>query len=94
MLKKSDKLAKASLARINGVVAGTTTTVDARVSPLSQSLGITYDANHNVLSNQTDSRITTLESQVATLQAQVTALLTHTHNYTDNDTSMVTGVPN
>jgi len=90
----NDKLAKASLAKINNVVSGSTTTTDARVSPLSQSLGITYDVNHNIASNQTVDRITTLESQVSTLQAQVTALLTHTHSYDNNGVPAVTGAPN
>lgn len=71
---KGQHLAKAALAKANGIIAGTTGTTDARVSPLSQSLGVTYDANKNVIANTTTARIGVLETETDVLQGKVSTL--------------------
>ncbi len=64
MINQAISLAKSAMAKANNIESGTTTTIDARVSPLSQSLGITYDTAHNVVGNQTNDDITDLQTRV------------------------------
>jgi len=90
MVNHAVNLAKTALAKINNVEAGTTTTVDARVSPLSQSLGVTYDSNNNVTSNQTNDDIADLQTRLTALENRLSNYENHTHSYTDdtiNDTA-------
>ena len=98
MIQQALMLSRAALGKVNSISAGTTTTVDARVSPLSQSLGVTYDSNNNVTGNQTNDDITdlqnkinSLENNVSDLQNRITNLENrlanyenHTHSYTDD----------
>lgn len=80
MLDHISGIARASLAKVNSVTEGTTTTVDGRVSPMSQSLGITFDSAHNVTGNTTNSdildlqtRLTALEDRLVISEANMTA---------------------
>jgi hypothetical protein len=70
---KGQKLGKAALARVNSVASGDVTTVDARVSPMAQSLGIVFGTNYTVASNQTTARLTTVESAISNLEGRVTS---------------------
>ena len=79
-----------ALSKIKKIEEGTTSTTDARVSPLSQSLGITYDSNNNVVSNKTNDNITNLQTRLTVLENRLSDYENHTHNYIDstiNDTS-------
>ena len=90
---KGTKLAKAALARINNITSGTTGTIDQRVSPMAQSLGITFDGNNNVLDNGTNDDILLINAKIDAIAAlfKITfdasgsivaeEYTTHTHNY-------------
>lgn len=87
-------LSRAALGKVNSISAGTTTTVDARVSPLSQSLGVTYDSNNNVTGNQTNDDIADLQNRITSLENRLANYENHTHAYTDDtitDTNDGTG---
>lgn len=96
MVNHAVNIAKVALAKVNSVASGTTTTVDARVSPMSQSLGITYDASNNVLSNQTNINIADLLNRIATLETRLAQYENHTHSYIDDNgttsTTKTTGI--
>ena len=47
--KRGQSLGKAAIARTTRIGDGTITTVDRRVSPMVQILGITFDANNNII---------------------------------------------
>ena len=92
---KATKLAKVGIAKVSRVTSGTTSVTDARVSPLSQSFEVTYDANKNVLTNGTLDRIAVLEDQsldsrITELETQIALLLSHTHSYEDDDGTIIT----
>lgn len=59
---KNYSLSKAALARVNNIETGVTYAIDSRVSPLSQSLGITYDADSNIVINSTNNDIDALQN--------------------------------
>ena len=94
---KGTKLAKAALARINNITSGTTGATDQRVSPMAQSLGITFDGNNNVLNNDTNDDISLINAKIDAIAAlfEITfdtsgAITTeeytsHTHNYGTSD---------
>ena len=47
--RRGQSLGKAAIARTTRIGDGTVTAVDARVSPMTQILGITFDANSNIV---------------------------------------------
>ena len=49
--KRGQSLGKAAIARTTRIGDGTITTVDKRVSPIAQILGIAFDANGNIISS-------------------------------------------
>ena len=49
--KRGQSLGKTAIARTTRIGDGTVTTVDARVSPMTQILGITFDANSNIVNS-------------------------------------------
>lgn len=76
---RGKKLAKAALAKSNTVQAdlsGISGETVAKLSSLSQSLGVTYDGNNNVDNNSTNNRLDALESSVGT------TVITANANYT------------
>ena len=88
--RRGISLGKAAIARATRIGDGTITTVDVRVSPVVQVLGITFDANHNitnstvtdaVAANTTDSHT---HSNSAVLDA-ITASFTTAINTHIND---------
>ena len=94
MLEHISGIARASLAKVNSVSAGTTTTTDGRVSPMAQSLGITFDSNNNVLNNTTNANILDLQTRLTALENRLAQYENHTHSYTDAtiaDTTTGTG---
>jgi len=60
------KLAKIAIAHVRNIERGSTLVSDPRVSPLSQSFGVTYDGNNNILNNTTTTRIGSLENDTHT----------------------------
>ena len=64
--KRGQALGKAALAKATRIIAGDTTTHDPKVSPMAQSLGITFDANNNVTGNQTTDDIAAIDSKATT----------------------------
>ena len=52
------RLSKAALARATRIGDGTITTVDKRVSPMTQVLGIAFDANNNITSSSVTAAVT------------------------------------
>jgi len=95
--KKGTKLAKAALARISNITSGATSITDARVSPMAQSLGITFDGNNNVLDNEINDNIALINAKIDSLATLlgvtfdglggiVTETYTqHSHDYEDDD---------
>lgn len=63
---RGQTLAKAALAKASNIEQGTTSVFDPRVSPLSQSLGVTYDSNYNITGNNTNDRLDAIESDYVT----------------------------
>ncbi len=90
MIQQALTLAQAALGKANSISAGTTTTVDARVSPLSQSLGVTYDSNNNVTGNQTNYDIADLQARITDLENRLANYENHTHSYDDDNGTTVT----
>ena len=89
MVNHAVNLAKSAIAKVNNIETGTMTTTDARVSPLSQSLGVTYDNANNIISNQTNDNIADLQARLTNLENRLANYETHTHDYIDstiNDT--------
>lgn len=79
-----------ALQKIKKIETGETTITDPRVSPLSQSFGITYDSNNNVVSNNTNDNIIDLQTRLTKLENRLVNYENHTHNYIDttiNDTT-------
>ena len=88
--RRGQSLGKAALARTTRIGDGTIATVDLRVSPMAQILGITFDANSNIVSSTVTDAVTantaanhSLETRLATLELVLANYATHTHNYSD-----------
>ena len=56
--RRGQSLGKAALARTTRIGDGTIATVDLRVSPMAQILGITFDANSNIVSSTVTDAVT------------------------------------
>ncbi len=99
---KGTKLAKAALARITNITTGATSTTDARVSPMAQSLGITFDGNNNVLDNGTNDELVLINAKIDAMAVLFGITFdidgsiitenytTHTHDYDNNGIADVT----
>ena len=88
--KRGQYLGKAALARTIRIGDGTINTVDARVSPIAQILGIAFDTNGNIISSTVIDTVTANTTHIADLETRLSALeialadyATHTHNYSD-----------
>ena len=79
-----NSIAKSALAKANRIQSGETTTTDARVSPMAQSLGITFDSNNNVNTNQTNDDISDLQARLTALENRLLNYESHTHTYEDD----------
>jgi len=71
-VRRSGTLSKAAIAKVNNIIQGATGVTDPRVSPMAQSLGITFNGNNNVTGNTTTTRLGTAETDINNLEGRAT----------------------
>ena len=88
--KRGQSLGKAAIARTTRIGDGTITTVDRRVSPMVQILGITFDANNNIIGSTVIDEVNAntaarhLHSNLAILDATTASFTTAINDHINN----------